>query len=48
VAHPDDEFLVDLVFGPMWYRLLFGRAVLDDKYARQLAEATATVAAAPA
>ncbi|MET9613512.1 TetR-like C-terminal domain-containing protein [Kitasatospora indigofera] len=23
VAHPDDEFLLDLVHGPMWYRLLF-------------------------
>lgn len=45
VRHPDDDFLIDLVFGPMWYRLLFGRDVLDPAYALALADAVATVAA---
>ncbi|BCJ47839.1 TetR family transcriptional regulator [Actinoplanes ianthinogenes] len=44
VTHPDDDFLVDLVFGPMWYRLLFGREALDDGYARRLAEAVVAAA----
>jgi AcrR family transcriptional regulator len=44
VSHPDDEFLIDLVFGPMWYRLLFGREALDAHYARNLAQAVVAVA----
>jgi len=44
VSHPDDQFLVDLVFGPMWYWLLYGRGHLDVAYARQVAAAAALVA----
>jgi AcrR family transcriptional regulator len=45
VAHPDDDFLIDLVFGPMWYRMLVGHAPLDDACARSIAEAVTRVAA---
>lgn len=41
----DDEFLIDLVFGPMWYRLLIGHGPLDAGYAEALADAVAAVAA---
>jgi AcrR family transcriptional regulator len=44
IVHGGDEFLVDLVFGPMWYRLLFGRETLDDKYAHRLADAVMAAA----
>jgi AcrR family transcriptional regulator len=47
VHHPDDEFLVDLVFGPMWYWLLFDRRRLDVDYAATLAHAVCRVAALP-
>lgn len=43
---PDEtEFLVDLVYGPMWYRLLFARSTLDAAYARRLAEVVTTLTA---
>ncbi|MFE3110379.1 TetR/AcrR family transcriptional regulator [Kitasatospora indigofera] len=45
VAHPDDEFLLDLVYGPMWYRLLFDPAALTPAYAAELARSVALVAA---
>ncbi|NUS17623.1 MAG: TetR/AcrR family transcriptional regulator [Streptomyces sp.] len=45
LAYPDEDFLVDLVYGPMWYRLLFDRAALDAAYARRLAATVTTVAA---
>ena len=45
VAHPDDEFLLDLIYGPMWYNLLFGPAVLTPGYAAELARSVALVAA---
>jgi AcrR family transcriptional regulator len=45
VTHPDEEFLLDLVYGPYWYRLLFGPAVLTDARARLLAEAVCRAAA---
>ncbi len=44
VAHPDDEFLLDLVYGPMWYRLLFDTAALTPAYAAELARTVALVA----
>jgi AcrR family transcriptional regulator len=38
IAPPDDiETLIDLAFGPMWYRLLITHAPLNNKYAAQLA-----------
>ncbi|MEU0403439.1 TetR-like C-terminal domain-containing protein [Streptomyces sp. NPDC006197] len=44
VAHPDDDFLIGLVYGPMWYRLLFSRESLDEAYAEQLAATVTAVA----
>jgi AcrR family transcriptional regulator len=34
----DEEFLMDLVFGAMWYRLLIGHGDLDDSFARRLSD----------
>jgi AcrR family transcriptional regulator len=31
------EFLADMIYGPMWYRLLNRHAPIDDKFADQLA-----------
>jgi AcrR family transcriptional regulator len=45
LARSDDDFLIDLVYGPMWYRLLFSPAALDAAYARHLAETVSTLAA---
>jgi AcrR family transcriptional regulator len=42
---PNEDFLIDLVYGPMWYRLLFDPATLDAAYARQIAEAVTALAA---
>ncbi|MFI6600041.1 TetR/AcrR family transcriptional regulator [Nonomuraea sp. NPDC050536] len=42
----DDDALTDLVFGPMWYRLIFEHAPLDDAYARTLARAVTHAATA--
>ncbi|WP_433349067.1 TetR/AcrR family transcriptional regulator [Microtetraspora malaysiensis] len=44
VAHPDDDFLIDLVFGPMWYALLFDVGKLTDRYAAALADAVVAAA----
>lgn len=44
VAHPDDEVLIDLVFGPMWYALLFDAGKLTDAYAAALTDAVVAVA----
>lgn len=44
VAHPDDEVLIDLVFGPMWYALLFDAGRLTDAYAAALTDAVVAVA----
>ncbi|WP_371481678.1 TetR/AcrR family transcriptional regulator [Kitasatospora sp. NBC_00315] len=44
VDHPDDEFLLDLVYGPMWYRLLFGSDALTASQAAELARSVALVA----
>ncbi len=35
----DMEWLADLVYGPIWYRLLNGHAALDERFADSLAEA---------
>ncbi|WP_214413948.1 TetR/AcrR family transcriptional regulator [Sphaerisporangium fuscum] len=43
-AGVDEEFLIDLAFGPMWYRLLVGHGPLDDAYAAEVAAALALVA----
>ncbi|WP_344437838.1 TetR/AcrR family transcriptional regulator [Kitasatospora nipponensis] len=45
VRHLDDEFLLDLIYAPLWYRLLFGVAALTDDYARELAETVCRAAA---
>ncbi|MEV4258191.1 TetR/AcrR family transcriptional regulator [Spirillospora sp. NPDC049652] len=45
VAHPDNGVLIDLVFGPMWYALVFDAAKLTDAYAAELATAVTTLAA---
>ena len=41
---PDEEILVDMVFGPMWYRLVVGHGALDDAFAAQIADAVAAAA----
>ncbi|MFF3665536.1 TetR/AcrR family transcriptional regulator [Microtetraspora malaysiensis] len=46
LAHPDDDFLIDLVYGPMWYRLLFEPAALDADYARRTADAITALTSA--
>ncbi|MFI7694526.1 TetR/AcrR family transcriptional regulator [Nonomuraea sp. NPDC049655] len=43
LAHPDDDLLIDLVFGPMWYALLFAPGKLTDAYAAALADAVIAV-----
>jgi AcrR family transcriptional regulator len=43
IRHPDDDFLADLVFGPLWYGLLFDRSVLDAAYATQVTDAVLAV-----
>lgn len=42
----DDEVLLDLTFGPMWYRLLIGHAPLDDNFADALAQRVTAAAQA--
>jgi AcrR family transcriptional regulator len=43
-----DEVVLDLLYGPMWYRVLVGHGDLDDAYADELATAiTAAAAVAP-
>ncbi|PPK61857.1 TetR/AcrR family transcriptional regulator [Actinokineospora auranticolor] len=44
-ANPD--FFVDLVYGPMWYRLLFDIPALDDSYAARLADTVLAAARGP-
>jgi AcrR family transcriptional regulator len=44
ISHPDDDFLIDLVFGPMWYALLFDPGKLTDTYAAALADAVVAAA----
>ena len=36
ITRGDDEVLIDLVYGPMWYWLLFNPQRLDDDYADQI------------
>lgn len=40
----DDELLLDLAFGPMWYRLMVGHQPLDAAFARRLARTVAAAA----
>ena len=42
----DLEFACDLIFGPMWYRLLLQHGKLDARFARQLTAAVLTILAA--
>jgi AcrR family transcriptional regulator len=42
---PEADFLVDLVYGPMWYRLLFDPASLTADYAAHLAQTVTDLAA---
>ncbi len=44
ISNSNDEFLIDLVFGPMWYRLLFDHSVLDHDYARAVTDTVVAVA----
>lgn len=44
ITHPDPGLLVDLVFGPMWYALLFDVTKLTDEYAAALADAVVAAA----
>ncbi|MGW4163804.1 TetR/AcrR family transcriptional regulator [Streptomyces sp. NPDC004788] len=46
LAYDDTDFLIDLVYGPMWYRLLFDRTTLDAGYARRTADTVVALAAA--
>ncbi|MGH3375658.1 MAG: TetR/AcrR family transcriptional regulator [Actinoallomurus sp.] len=39
ITRLDDDFLIDLVFGPMWYALMFDGGKLTDEYAATLADA---------
>jgi AcrR family transcriptional regulator len=45
VRHADDDFLLDLAYGPLWYRMLFGVDALTDEYALTLTEAVCRAAA---
>ncbi|MDD1061550.1 TetR/AcrR family transcriptional regulator C-terminal ligand-binding domain-containing protein [Streptomyces cocklensis] len=47
LTREDDDFLIDLVFSPMWYRLLFDRAALNAAYAGRLSAAVTALAARP-
>lgn len=38
LSEKDKQFLADLVYGPLWYRLLVRHAPLDAAFAKQLAE----------
>ncbi|MGW2654272.1 TetR/AcrR family transcriptional regulator [Streptomyces sp. NPDC001478] len=42
----DLDFVVDIVYGPMWYRLLFDPTALDADYARRTADAVEAVLSA--
>ncbi|WP_019630170.1 TetR/AcrR family transcriptional regulator [Actinomadura atramentaria] len=44
ITHPDDDLLIDLVRGPMWYALMFDPAKLTDAYAAALTDAVIAVA----
>ncbi|MFC4909694.1 TetR/AcrR family transcriptional regulator [Actinomadura gamaensis] len=44
VAHPSDDLLIDLVFGPMWYALLLDPGKLTAEYAATLTDAVLAVA----
>lgn len=39
------NFLLDIIFGAMWYRLLIGHALMDDDFADELARTGAVLAA---
>jgi len=45
-AGADLDFACDLIFGPMWYRLLLQHGKLDARFARQLTGAVLTTLAA--
>lgn len=44
----DSDFLVDLAFGTLWYRLLGGHAPLDRRFADQLADTLLALSATTA
>ena len=46
-ARADSEFLIDIGFGVMWYRLLTRVGPVDDELARTLAHAVAVLAKTP-
>ena len=43
----DTEFVIDLIYGAMWYRLLNRHAPLNSRFARQLSELVGTGLALP-
>lgn len=46
-ARVDRELLMDLLYGPMWYRLLVEHAPLDDAFAAKLARSALRAAQEP-
>lgn len=48
-VHPevDVDVLVDLVYGPMWYRLLISAAPLDEDFAHALARSVVAASSRP-
>ncbi len=44
VTCPDDDLLIDLIYGPMWYALLFDFNRLTDAYAESLTDAVVAAA----
>ncbi|WP_447037253.1 TetR/AcrR family transcriptional regulator [Streptomyces sp. DSM 118878] len=44
VTCPDDDVLIDLIYGPMWYALLFDFDRLTDEYAESITDAVLAAA----
>ncbi|MEU4745677.1 TetR-like C-terminal domain-containing protein [Actinosynnema sp. NPDC023658] len=47
VTVEDNDFLIDLVHGPMWYHLLFGHEELTDEYADRVVDTVLSAATRP-
>lgn len=44
VTSPDDDILIDLIYGPMWYALLFDFDRLTESYAESITDAVVAAA----